>query len=275
MPDLEQPAAPAETAATPAPETPAVQTSTPAPAPAQPAHDTINPADLDHPEWGPKLRTLQDRERKAHGKIGEYEGKVRTYEQQIQYARTLIAQPAVAERVVAYLKSTGQSVPPQLAEIAAKAKEPPEGEEPSEIEQLKAQLAELRKQVSVDSASHAQIMEMGNGDFLKGRQLYHEALPELHAILGEMGQADDRMQLALAQEILRARKSRAAPPPPAVPVQTPPSGTATPDMGRGTARQTPAPQNGEAFGLQDWLKAAGFKDELEYAAAQRSEGEAT
>lgn len=272
--DPDPSAAPAPTAT---PETTATQATpdpTAAPAPAQAtSQDTIGSADLEHPVYGPKLRAIQERERKAHGKIGEYEGKAKQYEAQIGYARALIQEPSIAERVVAHLTATGQTVPPQLAAIAAKAKDAPPVEEPDEITQLKAKVDELSHRVNTGNAERDAMLRLGKGNLDEGKKLYTERVPRLMEIMKRMAASDTGalMEFAMHVDEMEQSAARAASPPPATNPQAAPTGTARADLGRGTAASPPAGEEDGILTPDAWAKIAGYGSERELARALEME----
>ena len=240
---------PDDTAKVPATESPAPGTSAPSPAvsasppsPSSPQTNeyTLDPVDLADPTWGPKLKALHDWGRKGHGKIGEYESKVRTYESQVSYARKLLSDPDEAKRVYDHLKANKQPIPALLAKALERAEQAGADDEPDELTLLKKQVEDLKGQVSTDNAVRDQWLRLGKGNLEEGQRIYSERHPRLMATMDRMGKSDHASLMEFAMrhlELEDAAASRAA-------TNQPPdtnAGTANSDLGRGTAATPPAP----------------------------------
>lgn len=246
------------------------QATQPSTAPAQQTDYTFDPADLNDPTWGPKLKAVHEWGRKGHGKVGEYEGKVRNYESQVAYAKNLISTPAIAERVVAHLKANGQPVPPALAAIAAKASGTGTEEEPDKLTLLERQVAELQSRLATEGAERDAILRLGKGNLDEGNKLYNERHPKLMAIMDRMNKADpkDILEFAMYVHDLEARTgSPAASPPPA-----PSDGSAATDLGRGAA--APAPASAGPMTPDKLAQLAGFANERDWQRAMLLEQDA-
>ena len=235
--DTAQVASTESTAQTTAAPSPASQTSQPSPSSPQDNEYRFDPADLADPVWGPKLKAVHEWGRKGHGKVGEYEGKVKTYETQVQYARRLLQDPDEAKSAYEHLKANKQPIPPLLAKAYAAAQEAGAVEEPDELTLLKTKLADLEGRLSVESAERDTILRLGKGNLDEGRKLYSERHPKLMSIMDRMSKSDPQSLLETAMHFLELeeRASGAATQPPAS------NGTAATDLGRGTATNAPPP----------------------------------
>lgn len=246
MPDdtAQVPATESPAPGTPAPS-PATATSQPSPSSPQANDYTLDPNDLADPTWGPKLKAIHEWGRKGHGKIGEYESKVRTYEQQVSYARKLLSDPDEAKRVYDHLKANKQPIPALLAKALERAEQAGADEPEDELTLLKRQVEELKGQLATDNAERDAILRLGKGNLDEGRKLYSERHPKLMEIMDRMSKSDPQSLLAFAMhvhELEERAASRAA-------TNQPPdtnAGTANSDLGRGTAAAPPAPDKHDA-----------------------------
>jgi hypothetical protein len=239
---------PDDTAQVPATESTAPGTPAPSPAAAasqpplsspQTTDYTFDPADLADPTWGPKLKAVHEWGRKGHGKIGEYESKVRSYESQVSYARKLLSDPDEAKRVYDHLKANKQPIPALLAKALERAEQAGAEEEPDKLTLLEKQVEDLKAALASDNAERDAILRLGKGNLDEGRKLYSERHPKLMEIMDRMSKSDPQSLLAFAMhvhDLENGAASRAATQPPDTN-----AGTATTDLGRGSASTPQAP----------------------------------
>lgn len=268
MPDdtAQVPATESTAPGTPAPS-PATQTSQPSPSSPQSSDYTFDPADLADPTWGPKLKAVHEWGRKGHGKIGEYESKVKAYETQVGYARRLLQDPSEAECAYKQLKANKQPIPALLAKAYEAAVESGAVEEPDELTLLKQEVADLKSQRALENAERDTILRLGKGNPDEGRKLYSERHPKLMAIMDRMGKSDPQSLLDFAMYVHgleEASASRAATQPPAQP-----DGTAATDLGRGTASAPAAQMKSDSKEFKDYLaQQAGYPNAHAWELAQ-------
>ena len=234
----------------------------PSPAPASPpATDPtsghVTNEDFSHPVYGAKLKNLYDGLQEKSKKFSEIEKEHGTSKAQLERVKKLFENPNVAKVVRETLYPTQPTAPvddlPDHVQSANRAKD--------------EALAEFRTELAMRDA----MLELGGGDYAKGKTLWEQSAGDINGIMESMSRGDAKTILAMSMELLRARKATTAPTPTA-PLPTP-VGTVETETSRGAPTATPHPTGtSDADIMRAMLESVGASSPAEFAGAMGAFG---
>jgi len=202
-----------------APQTAPAPTTGGEPQPPDPGHATG--ADFDHPVYGPKLKNFQrgmDEKIKA---LKALEEKHSTYEKQVHDLNARLAtKPELLNQVRALY---GLPPLPTAKQETDTEEDTPSNSAKAESLQRQTDMAILQKQ-----------LELGEGNYTKGKQLYDELHGPAYEVLKAVTEGDPATRLNFAIEYAMLKRKTAQPSTPAAPAPVNGAVPAT-EMGRGTS----------------------------------------